>query len=308
MDLSPEVAAALARGDAVVALESTLICHGIPRPRNLELALAVENAVRAEGAVPATIAVLDGRLRVGLDQAELRALAMADGVVKCSTRDLAWVAAAGMSGATTVAGTIYVAARAGLRVMATGGLGGVHRGGERSLDVSADLPELVRSPVAVVCSGAKSILDLPRTLEVLETLGVPVLGIGTGELPAFYARESGLPIPRLADAAAVVAAMCGQAGLGWPSGLVLANPPPADLAMPAAAVERLVADALAACRAAGVSGKAETPFLLAHMAKASGGRTVALNEALVLANARMAAIVARGWAEAMKLPVNRQRH
>lgn len=308
MDLSPEVAAALARGDAVVALESTLICHGIPRPRNLELALAVENAVRAEGAAPATIAVLDGRLRVGLDQAELRALAMADGVVKCSTRDLAWVMAAGLTGATTVAGTIYVAARAGLRVMATGGLGGVHRGGERSLDVSADLPELARSPVAVVCSGAKSILDLPRTLETLETLGVPVFGIGTAELPAFYARESGLPIPALADAAAAVAVLRAQAGLGWPSGLVLANPPPADLAMPAAAVERLVTEALAACRAAGVSGKAETPFLLAHMAKASQGRTVALNEALVLANARAAAIVARGWAESAKLRVNRQDH
>jgi pseudouridine-5'-phosphate glycosidase len=292
MDPSPEVAAALSRGEAVVALESTLICHGIPRPRNLELALAVENAVRAEGAIPATVALLDGRLRIGLDEAELRRLAMMDGVVKCSTRDLAWVLAARLPGATTVAGTIYAAARAGIHVMATGGLGGVHRGGEASLDVSADLRELARSATAVVCSGAKSILDLPRTLELLESLGVPVLGLGTTQLPAFYASESGLTIPALRDVDAAAEMLRRQAALGWPSGVVLANPPPAELAMTAESVERLVGEALAACRAAGVAGKDETPFVLAHMAKASGGRTVALNEALVLANARMAGRIA----------------
>jgi pseudouridine-5'-phosphate glycosidase len=292
MDLSPEVADALSRGEAVVALESTLICHGIPRPRNLDLALAVEEAVRVGGAVPATVAVLDGRLRIGMGEADLRRLATTDGVVKCSTRDLAWVMAAGVPGATTAAGTIYAAARAGIRVMATGGLGGVHRGGEASLDISADLRELARSATAVVCSGAKSILDLPRTLEVLESLGVPVLGLGTAELPAFYARESGLSVPALADAEAAAAVIRRQAALGWPSGLVLANPPPAELAMPASAVERLVEQALAACRSAGVGGKDETPFVLAHMARASEGRTVALNEALVLANATTAARIA----------------
>ncbi len=296
MDLSPEVADALSRGAAVVALESTLICHGIPRPRNLELALAVEQAVRAEGAVPATVALLDGRLRIGLDAHELRRLATTDGVVKCSTRDLAWVLAAGLPGATTVAGTIHVAARAGIRVMATGGLGGVHRGGEASLDISADLHELARAPIAVVCSGAKSILDLPRTLEVLESVGVPVLGLATAELPAFYARESGLPIPALASAEAAAAVILRQTALGWPSGLLLANPPPADLAMPAAEVERLVDEALAACRAAGATGKDETPCVLAHMARASDGRTVALNEALVLSNASVAARIARTMA------------
>ena len=297
MDLSPEVADAVSRGEAVVALESTLICHGIPRPRNLELALAVETAVREAGAVPATVAVLDGRLRIGLEEAELKRLAMADGVVKCSARDLAWVMTAGLAGATTVAGTIYAAARAGIRVMATGGLGGVHRGGQSSLDISADLAELARSATAVVCSGAKSILDLPRTLEVLETMGVTVLGLGTAELPAFYARESGLAIPAVADASAAAAVLSRQAALGWPSGILIANPPPAELAMPAEAVERLVEDALAACRAAGIAGKEETPFLLAHMARASEGRTVTLNEALVLSNAgvagRIAAEVAR---------------
>jgi pseudouridine-5'-phosphate glycosidase len=298
MYLSPEVAAALSRGAAIVALESTLICHGIPRPRNLELALAVENAVRAEGAVPATVAVLESRLRIGLDEAELRALAQADGVIKCSTRDLAWVLATGRTGATTAAGTIHAATRAGIRVMATGGLGGVHRGGEASLDISADLHELARSPIAVVCSGAKSILDLPRTLEALETLGVPVLGMGTAELPAFYARQSGLVIPALADVETAARVLHRQASLGWPSGLLLANPPPADLAMPAEAVERLVDEALAACRAAAVGGKDETPFLLAYMARASGGRTVTLNEELVVTNARVAARLA---VAAMKL-------
>ncbi|HMR32041.1 MAG TPA: pseudouridine-5'-phosphate glycosidase [Geminicoccaceae bacterium] len=299
MDLSPEVADALSRGEAVVALESTLICHGIPRPRNLELAVAVETAVREAGAVPATVAVLDGRLRIGLAADELARLATTDSVVKCSTRDLAWVIAAGCPGATTVAATIHAATKAGIRVMATGGLGGVHRGGHSSLDISADLAELARSAVAVVCSGAKSILDLPRTLEVLETMGVTVLGLGTEELPAFYARESGLAIPAVADAAAAAAVLSCQAALGWPNGIVLANPPPADLAMPPAVVERLVEGALAACRAAGVSGKDETPFLLAHMARASDGRTVALNEALVLANARVAGEIAAIAADAM---------
>jgi pseudouridine-5'-phosphate glycosidase len=292
IDLLPEVAAALARGDAVVALESTLICHGIPRPRNLDLALALEEAVRAAGAVPATVAVLDGRVRVGLDQAALRRLASATEVVKASSRDLGWVLASGRPGATTVAGTIRVAARAGIRVMATGGIGGVHRGGEHTLDISADLFELARCPIAVVCSGAKSILDLPRTLEVLESLGVPVVGLGTAELPAFYARRSGLAIPAVADVAAAAEVMRCQLELGWPGALVVANPPPAPLALAPAELEDLVGRALAAARDAGIRGKDETPFLLAHLAAASGGRTVSLNEALARDNATVAARLA----------------
>lgn len=289
------VADALARGQPVVALESTLICHGLPRPRNLELALAVEAAVRAEGAVPATIAVVDGAIRVGLDRPLLERLAHADGVVKCSPRDLALVLAQRTLGATTVAGTIRIAARAGIRIMATGGIGGVHRGGERSLDVSADLYELARSGVAVFCSGAKIILDLPRTLEVLETLAVPVASFRADSFPAFYARESGLAVPRLDSTEAVVDLLQAQAGLGWPGGLVIANPPPAGLALAPAELEEWIEAALATARAQGITGKAETPFLLAELARRSAGRAVALNEALVLDNARLAARVAVAW-------------
>ncbi|HEX6013904.1 MAG TPA: pseudouridine-5'-phosphate glycosidase [Geminicoccaceae bacterium] len=294
----PEVAQALSSGQPVVALESTLICHGLPRPRNLELARAVEDAVRAEGAVPATIALVDGRVRVGLDGATLARLAAADGVAKCSPRDLPVVLARRALGATTVAGTIRIAAAAGVRVMATGGIGGVHRGGERSLDVSADLFELARTGVAVVCSGAKVILDLPRTLEVLETLGVPVVGFRSGSLPAFYARESGLPLPRIDDFAGLVELLRAQATLGWPSGLVIANPPPQVLAVAGAELEAWIADALADARRRGIAGRDETPFLLAELARHSDGRTVAVNEALVLDNARLAARLAAAWYDA----------
>jgi pseudouridine-5'-phosphate glycosidase len=292
IDLAPDVALALAEGRPVVALESTLICHGIPRPRNLELAFDLERAVMDEAAVPATIAVIDGRIKVGLTAEELVRLATADSVSKCSTRDLAFALAGGGLGATTVASTIFIAARAGIRIMATGGLGGVHRGGEASLDISADLHELARAPVAVVCSGAKSILDLPRTLEVLETMGVTVAGFGTDRLPAFYAADSGLAIPALADIAAAARLVREQAALGWPSGIVIANPPPAKLALTSDAVEALASAAIAAARREGVHGAAETPFVLAHMARASAGATVTLNEALVIANARLAARIA----------------
>jgi pseudouridine-5'-phosphate glycosidase len=289
---SPEVADALGSGRPVVALESTLICHGIPRPRNLTLARTIEATVREVGAVPATVALLDGRIRVGLDDSELERLATAEGVGKCSPRDLAPVLASGSLGATTIAGTIFVAARLGIRLMATGGIGGVHRGGEASLDVSADLHELRRSGVAVVCSGAKIILDLPRTLEVLETLGVPVLGYGTADFPAFYLTASGLPVPRIDGLEALAHVIAAQAALGWPSGLVVANPPPAELALDPPELEVALRDALADAKAQGVRGKDETPFLLAHLAEASSGRSVTLNEALVVANARLAAQVA----------------
>src|SRR6478609_8571053 len=261
VEFHPAVAGALAQGQPVVALESTLICHGLPRPRNLELALAVEAAVRAADAVPATIAVMDGLIRVGLDAPQLERLAHADGVVKCSPRDLPLVLAQRVLGATTVAGTIRIAAGAGIRIMATGGIGGVHRGGERSLDVSADLQELARSGVAVFCSGAKIILDLPRTLEVLETLAVPVVGYGCATFPAFYARDSGLAAPRVDGLAEIVGLLQAQDALGWPSGMVVANPPPEALALQRAELEEWIAQGLDAARAAGIAGKAETPFL-----------------------------------------------
>ena len=292
LSIDPEVGLALEGGAPVVALESTLICHGLPRPRNLELGRAVESAVREAGAVPATIAIVDGIVRVGLDPATLERLAHANDVVKCSPRDLALVVAGRALGAATVAGTIRIAAAAGIRVMATGGIGGVHRGGESSLDVSADLHELARTGVVVVCSGAKIILDLPRTLEVLETLTVPVLGYRCDRFPAFYARDSDLPVPRLDGIAAVAAVVRAQAALGWPTGLVLANPPPAEFALPRAELEAWIATATAEAAGRGVIGKDTTPFLLAALARLSGGRTVALNEALVLDNARVAAALA----------------
>lgn len=298
--IDPAVARALAEGQPVVALETTLICHGLPRPRNLDLALAVEAAVRAVGAVPATVALIDGRVRVGLDEPTLRRLARAEGVAKCSPRDLALVLAQGRLGATTVAGTIRIAAACGIRLMATGGIGGVHRGGETSLDVSADLFELARSGVAVICSGAKIILDLPRTLEVLETLGVPVVGFGTDSFPAFYARESGLRVPRMDRVEDLAALLRTQADLGWPSGMVVANPPPAALALPLKELESWIAAALADTRAQGIQGAQETPALLSALAERSGGRTVALNEALVLENARLAAEIGIAWRSSLR--------
>jgi len=292
LEIHPSVARALAQGRPVVALESTLICHGLPRPRNLELALAVEGVVRAEQAVPATIAVVEGRIRIGLDESTLVRLAQADDVVKCSPRDLPLVLAQGRLGATTVAGTIRLAAMAGIRIMATGGIGGVHRGGEHTLDVSADLHELARTPVAVVCSGAKIILDLPRTLEVLETLAVPVVSFRCDSFPAFYARESGLAVPRVDELGQLVELLRAQESLGWPSGMVIANPPPAALAMPVAKLEGWIAASLTIARERGIAGKDETPFLLAEIARRSDGRTVTLNEALVVDNARLAARLA----------------
>ena len=220
----------------------------------------------AEGARPATIALIDGRIRVGLDAPTLERLASSDDVVKCSPRDLALVTARRAMGATTVAGTIHVAAAAGIRIMATGGIGGVHRDWEHSLDVSADLHELSRSGVAVICSGAKIILDLPRTLEVLESLAVPVVGYRCDAFPAFYARDSGLPVPRLDEMHELVDLVRAQSLLGWPAGLVIANPPPADLALPTAQLEAWISAALDDALARGVRGKDTTPFLLAALA------------------------------------------
>ncbi len=297
IDIAPSVQQALAEGRGVVALESTLICHGIPRPRNAALALAIEDAVRAAGAEPATIAVLDGRVKVGLSSAELERLAGTTEAIKCSTRDLPHIMASGAPGATTVAATIFLARRAGIDIMATGGLGGVHQHGESSMDVSADLEELARRQVVVVSSGIKSILDAARTLERLETLGVPIAGYRCSELPGFYTAESGLPVPMVQSLEELCRLVEAHEALDLPSGIAVVQPPPSPHAMPRDQVERLVAQARSAVRRAGVRGAAETPFMLRHMADSSGGATVELNCALVLCNAdlaaRLAAMLAR---------------
>lgn len=287
IEVAAEVERALTTGEPVVALETTLISHGIPRPENETLAVEVEATVRDAGAVPATVGVVDRRVKVGLTRDELLRMARED-ASKCSTRDLPLAVARGGLGATTVAATLFVAARVGIRVMATGGLGGVHRGGERSMDVSADLEELARRPVVVVCSGAKAILDLERTLERLETLGVPVVGLGCAELPGFYTRHTGLAIPRVDDLAGLVDVIRAHHGVGCGSGLVVAHPPPAAVAMTKGELDALVERALREADAAGVRGPAQTPFVLGAMARASGGRTADINHALVKANASLA--------------------
>ena len=290
---SPEVAAALAEGGAVVALESTIVTHGLPWPRNLETARAVEAAVRAEGAVPATVAVLSGRLRVGLDAGELEALARQTGIAKLSRADLAARMALGGDGSTTVAATMIGARRAGIECFATGGIGGVHRGAERSFDVSADLDELAKTAVTVVCAGAKAILDLPKTLEALETRGVPVIGWRTTAFPAFWSRDSGLPCPLTMDREDQVArAHRLRAALGIAGGQLVANPIPVAAEIPAKEIAPVIDAAVAQAEAEGVSGKEVTPFLLARVLDATGGRSLEANVALVESNARLAARIA----------------
>ncbi|HEX8518797.1 MAG TPA: pseudouridine-5'-phosphate glycosidase [Pseudonocardia sp.] len=298
--VAPEVAAALRDGAPVVALESTLLAHGLPAPRSREVAAELEEAVRAHGAVPATVAVLGGAARVGLSAAE-RDRVCAGGLAKLSVRDLGPAVGLGRDGATTVAATAALAAAAGVAVFATGGLGGVHRGARDTWDVSADLAALARTPVLVVCSGVKSILDVAATLEVLETASVPVVGYGTDAFPGFYRRDSGLPVPwrvdRPEEAAAVWRAhralgraTDGTAGGG--AGLVLAQPVPAADELDAALHDRLLAEGLERLGADGVTGKDVTPALLAHFHAASGGASLATNVALVRANAELAARVA----------------
>jgi pseudouridine-5'-phosphate glycosidase len=292
LDIAPEVAAALAARRPVVALESSLIAHGVAPPANIEIARRLEAVVRAEGAVPATIGILGGRIRIGFDGAALDRLGRGEGVMKVSRRDLAVAVATRRDGGTTVAATMVCAHAAGIRVFATGGIGGVHRGFETSMDVSADLEELARTPVAVVCAGAKAILDLPRTLEVLETRGVPVVGFATDEFPAFYARASGLRTSaRAADAAAAAAIVRAQLALGL-GGVLIANPPPAATALPWPRVDSAVRSALAQAEVEGVRGPAVTPYLLARVAELTGGDSVAANLALLESNARVAARIA----------------
>ena len=288
---SLQVTEALAGGRPVVALESTVLAHGLPRPRNLEVGLAMEAAVAEGGAVSATVGVVAGVPRVGMGRAEIERLAMADGVLKLSTRDLAVPVARGTDGATTVAATMWLAARAGVQVFATGGIGGVHRGEER--DVSADLTELGRTPMLVVCAGAKSVLDLPGTREALETAGVLVVGWRTDELPAFYAAGSGIPVDvRVDDAAQAAALWRAHRELGLPGAMLLCVPPPPEHALDAAEVDGAIGDALQRARREGIRGKEVTPFLLRAVAESTGGRSLEANVALLLNNARTAAAVA----------------
>jgi pseudouridine-5'-phosphate glycosidase len=290
---SSEVAVARETGRPIVALESTLIAHGLPRPRNLETARALEDAVRKVGAVPATIAVMQGKIRIGLEAEELAEIASAEHVMKVSRRDLPACIAQGRVGATTVAGTMIAAHMAGIRVFATGGIGGVHRGAERDFDVSADLEELARTPVAVVCAGAKSILDLPKTLEVLETKGVPVCGWRTDEFPAFYCQSSGLAVPlRCDDVLTMARGLEIQRRLGYPGGALIVNPIDETAALPDDLIDSAIREALEVAATAGIGGKDVTPFLLARIVELTGGRSVDANVALVLSNARLAAEIA----------------
>jgi len=284
--LAPRIAAALDSGAPVVALETTVVTHGLPRPDGLRVARAMEAAVRDAGAEPATVGILDGRVCVGLTAAELDRLATTPDPVKVNPGNLAAVVAAGAVGSTTVAATLFAAARAGIRVFATGGIGGVHRDAHESGDVSADLVALARHPVAVVCAGAKAVLDLPRTRELLETLGVPVLGLGSDEFPAFYRRSSGLPVDQRCDTIAdLAAAVATHFALGPGGGVVAAQPIPAAAELPRDLHDGALAAALAAAAEAGVRGRDVTPFLLERMRVATGGASVQANEALLVANA-----------------------
>lgn len=296
--VSPEVAETLAKDGPVVALESTVIAHGLPYPANVEVAIAMEAAIRARDAVPATIAVMDGKIVVGLSRDEIERLGKAEGVLKASRRDIAVALARGALAATTVAGTLAACELAGIHTFATGGIGGVHRGGELSLDISADLIELGRAPVATVCAGAKAILDLPRTLEYLETHGVPVIGLDTDELPAFYSRESGLPVPHRSDSPKDIAAIAhAQWSSGLGGGVLVTVPIPAEYALPHEMVDEHIEQALADAERSGVHGSAVTPFLLSRLAALTGGRSVAANRALLLNNADVGGQVAVALAE-----------
>jgi pseudouridine-5'-phosphate glycosidase len=291
VNMTREVRDAIVRQQPVVALETTYVSHGFPHPTGVETAVASEAAVRAAGAIPATIALMDGEIRVGLTEDDLQRIALED-PRKVSPRDLAATLADGALGAPTVAGTLAVARLCGIHHAATGGIGGVHRDAERTFDVSADLTELARAQVCLVCSGAKSILDVPRTLEVLETLGVPVVGYTTSTLPLFYCRESEHDVPARVDDPVQAAALC---RIHWelsPTALLIANPPPLDSALSREEADRLIEAGLAAAATAGVTGQAVTPFVLAHIHAASGGPSERVNRELIVANAGVAGAIA----------------
>jgi pseudouridine-5'-phosphate glycosidase len=300
LDVRPDVAAAVEADRPIVALESTLIAHGLPWPLNLQTALAAEAAVREEGAVPATIGVWQGQPTIGLTPSQLEELARSKDILKASRRDLAVAVAQGLTAATTVAGTMFLAHRAGIRLLATGGIGGAHRGTAHTWDISADVVEIARTPVAVVCAGAKSILDISRTLELLETQGVPVVGYGTDDFPAFYLRSSGEPVSARVDTPEqAVALLTAHWQLGG-AGLVLAQPVVADVALEQDEFENALHQAERQAAEAGVRGKELTPFLLGNLADVTQGKTLHANQSLVVANARLAAKVARVWAD--KIP------
>ncbi len=291
LDIAPEVAAALAEGKPVVALESTIISHGMPYPQNVETALAVEKIVRDNGAVPATIATIGGRLKAGLTPEEIEYFGKkGPEIAKASRRDLPVLIAKGQDGACTVTTTMMIAHMAGISVFATGGIGGVHRGAETTMDISADLEELGQTPVMVICAGAKSILDLGLTLEYLETKGVPVIGYGTDELPAFYTRKSGFGVDyRLDTPAELAAAFHAQREMGLKGGMLVTNPIPEEYSMDADVINAAIDKAVAECKAQGIHGKATTPFLLARIKDITGGDSLDSNIQLVFNNARVAA-------------------
>ena len=294
LDVNPEVAQAIAEGKPVVALESTIISHGMPYPQNVETALNVERIVRENGAVPATIAIIGGRLKAGLTPEEIEYFGKKGrDIHKASRRDLAVLCAKGEDGATTVTTTMMIAHMAGIRFFATGGIGGVHRGAETTMDISADLEELARTPVMVVCAGAKSILDLGLTLEYLETKGVPVLGYQTEELPAFYTRSSGFGVDyRMDSPAELAAAFKAQNDMALGGGMLVTNPIPAEYSMPKDVIDAAIDQAIAECNAQGIKGKETTPFLLARVAEITGGDSLASNIRLVYNNAKLTALTA----------------
>ena len=294
LDFKKEVKDALKSGKPVVALESAIIAHGMSYPENLEVAREVENIIREYGVVPATIAVIGGKIKVGLTRNELEFMATSRDILKASRRDLSVIVAKGLNGATTVAATMMVAERAGIKVFATGGIGGVHRGAEKTFDVSADLQEIARTPVAVVCSGAKAILDLPLTKEYLETMGVPVIGFGTEELPAFYCRESGLKVDYVVDneveAAKIIRAM---QDLELGGGMIIANPVPEEHALSMKYMNEMIEEAVKAAEKEGIKGKKLTPYLLNKIKELTGGKSLKANIELVKDNARVAAKIAK---------------
>lgn len=298
MNISDEVRQAIDENRPVVALESTIISHGMPYPQNVEMAGTVEAIVRKHGATPATIAVLDGVCRIGLADDDIEALASRTDVFKATTRDLPWLVATAATGATTVAATMHLASLAGIHVFATGGIGGVHRGAAATFDVSADLIELAKTPVAVVCAGVKSILDIPLTLEYLETMGVPVAVYGSDEFPAFYSRSSGRPAPRRVDTPRVAARILAATwiDLQLHRGICVANPIPPHEEIPRAEIDQLIDSALDDLAAEGVTGQEVTPFLLSRIIERSGGRSLAANISLVKNNAALAADIAVEYA------------
>ena len=291
LDVAPEVAKAIAEGRPVVALESTIISHGMPYPQNVETALKVEEIIRENGAVPATIAIIGGRLKAGCSKEDIEHLGKKGlAVTKASRRDLATLVARGEDGATTVTTTMIIAHMAGIRIFATGGIGGVHRGAETTMDISADLEELSHTPVMVVCAGAKSILDLGLTLEYLETHGVPVMGYGTEELPAFYTRHSGFKVDYRVDSPEELARIFSvQQELGFEGGMLVTNPIPEEFSMPADVINKAIDDAIAEANAKGIHGKEITPFLLDRIQQLTGGDSLHSNIELVFNNARLAA-------------------